>query len=105
VYGLSYLGFAFASKSLHIWILFAVYGIYYGFSDGALRAFVADLVKEEDKRGTAYGFYHGAVGFCALPASLILGYLWQTFGAHMAFSFGAVLALLAGVIFYIGFPK
>ena len=105
VYGISYLGFAFASRSLHVWILFAVYGVYYGLTDGALRAFVADLVKEEDKRGTAYGFYHGAVGFCALPASLILGYLWQTFGAHVAFSFGAVLALLAGVIFYLGFPK
>jgi MFS family permease len=105
VYGLSYLGFAFANRSLHVWILLTVYGVYYGLTDGALRAFVADLVKEEDKRGTAYGFYHGAVGFCALPASLILGYLWQTFGAHVAFSFGAVLALLAGVIFYIGFPK
>jgi len=105
VYGLSYLGFAFANRSLHVWILFAVYGVYYGLTDGALRAFVADLVKEEDKRGTAYGFYHGAVGFCALPASLILGYLWQTFGAHVAFSFGAVLALLAGVIFYIGFSE
>jgi MFS family permease len=105
VYGLSYLGFAFANRSLHVWILFAIYGVYYGLTDGALRAFVADLVKEEDKRGTAYGFYHGAVGFCALPASLILGYLWQTFGAHVAFSFGAVLALLAGVIFYIGFSE
>ncbi|MDP3025342.1 MAG: MFS transporter [candidate division Zixibacteria bacterium] len=105
VYGLSYLGFAFANRSLHVWILFAIYGVYYGLTDGALRAFVADLVKEKDKRGTAYGFYHGAVGFCALPASLILGYLWQTFGAHVAFSFGAVLALLAGVIFYIGFSE
>ena len=105
VYGLSYLGFAFANRSLHIWILFAVYGVYYGLTDGALRAFVADLVKDEGKRGTAYGFYHGAVGFCALPASLILGFLWQTFSATVAFSFGAVLALLAGVIFYIGFPK
>ncbi|HVP37048.1 MAG TPA: MFS transporter [Terriglobales bacterium] len=105
VYGLSYLGFAFANRSLHVWIFFAVYGIYYGFSDGALRAFVADLVKDEDKKGTAYGFYHGAVGLCALPASLILGYLWQSFGAHIAFSFGAALALSAGVIFYIGFPK
>jgi len=103
IYGLSYLGFAFATKSLHIWALFALYGVYYGLADGALRAFVADLVKEEDKRGTAYGFYHGAVGLCALPASLILGYLWQTFSAAYAFSFGAILAILAGIIFYFGF--
>ncbi len=105
VYGLSYLGFAFATSSFHIWLLFALYGFYYGLSDGALRAFVADLVKEEDKRGTAYGFYHGAVGLCALPASLILGYLWQTFSANAAFSFGAILAILAGIIFYLGFSE
>jgi len=105
VYGLAYLGFAFAKNSLHIWALFALYGIYYGLSDGALRAFVADLVREEDKRGTAYGFYHGAVGLCALPASLILGFLWQSFGATVAFSFGAVLAILAGMVFYFGFSE
>ena len=105
VYGLSYFGFAFATSSFHIWLLFALYGFYYGLSDGALRAFVADLVKEEDKRGTAYGFYHGAVGLCALPASLILGYLWQTFSTGVAFSFGAILAILAGIIFYLGFSE
>ncbi|MDH4222269.1 MAG: MFS transporter [candidate division Zixibacteria bacterium] len=103
IYGFSYFGFAFATSSIHIWLLFALYGLYYGLADGALRAFVADLVKEEDKRGTAYGFYHGAVGLCTLPASLILGYLWQTFSAGVAFSFGAVLAILAGMIFYSGF--
>ncbi len=105
VYGLSYLGFAFAKNSLHIWALFALYGIYYGVSDGALRAFVADLVKEEDKRGTAYGFYHGAVGLCALPASLIMGFLWQGFGAAVAFSFGSILAIIAGIVFYFGLGK
>jgi MFS family permease len=105
VYGLAYLGFAFATQALHIWGLFALYGVYYGISDGALRAFVADMVKDEDKRGTAYGFYHGAVGLCALPASLIMGFLWQGFGAAVAFSFGAILAILAGVVFYFGLSE
>jgi len=105
VYGLAYLGFAFATQALHIWVLFALYGIYYGISDGALRAFVADMVKDEDKRGTAYGFYHGAIGLCALPASLILGFLWQGFGAAVAFSFGSILAIIAGIVFYFGLAK
>ena len=105
VYGLAYLGFAFATQALHIWVLFALYGVYYGISDGALRAFVADMVKDEDKRGTAYGFYHGAIGLCALPASLILGFLWQGFGAAVAFSFGSILAIIAGIVFYFGLAK
>jgi MFS family permease len=105
VYGLAYSGFAFATQAFHIWVLFALYGIYYGISDGALRAFVADMVKDEDNRGTAYGFYHGAVGLCALPASLIMGFLWQSFNASVAFSFGAILAILAGVVFYFGLDE
>jgi MFS family permease len=54
VYGLVYLGFAFASKAYHIWLLFFIYGLFFGLSEGTERAWVADLV-EESKRGTAYG--------------------------------------------------
>ena len=105
VYSLSYFGFANASNSTHLWILFALYGFYYGLAEGTLRAFITDLVKDTDKRGTAYGFYHGVVGLCALPASLILGFLWQTFSAGVAFSFGAIMAILASVVFYLGFSE
>lgn len=97
VYGLVYLGFGLANKSWWLWLLFAFYGLYYAFTDGAMRAFVADLTKEE-KKATAYGIFHGTVGICALPASLIFGFIWQTFGTLYAFSFGAILALLAGFI-------
>jgi MFS family permease len=101
IYSLVYLGFAFATRSLHAWILFAVYGLYYGLADGTMRAYVADLV-EEEKRATAFGIYHGAVGLTALPASLIFGWLWQTAGTPVAFGFGAFLAFLAMLIFKFG---
>ncbi|GAG52678.1 unnamed protein product, partial [marine sediment metagenome] len=58
IYALVYLGFAIASSLWQVWLLFACYGIYYGIVEGVARAFVADLVPEE-KRGTAYGLYHG----------------------------------------------
>lgn len=97
VYGLVYLGFAFTREVIEIWILFAIYGVYYGLTDGVLRAYVADLVPSEH-RATAFGIYHAAVGLTALPASLIMGILWQTAGVTMAFSFGAALALVAGIL-------
>lgn len=97
VYALVYLGFAFATRSYHAWLLFAIYGFYYGLADGTVRAYVADLV-EEKKRATAYGIYHGAVGLTALPASLIFGWLWQSLGVNFAFCFGAGLSLLAFLI-------
>jgi len=94
IYALVYLGFAMASSLWEMWLLFACYGIYYGIVEGVARAFVADLVVEE-KRGTAYGLYHGVVGLTLLPASLIAGWLWQTYSPAAPFFLGAGLAFLA----------
>jgi len=94
VYALVYLGFALASRPWQVWLLFACYGIYYGIVEGVVRAFVADLVPEE-KRGTAYGLYHGVVGLTLLPASLIAGWMWQSIGPAAPFYFGASLAFIA----------
>jgi len=94
IYALVYLGFAVASSLWEVWLLFACYGVYYGIVEGVARAFVADLVIEE-KRGTAYGLYHGVVGLTLLPASLIAGWLWQALNPAAPFFFGAALAFLA----------
>lgn len=100
LYSLVYLGFANATIGWHTWALMIVYGIYYGLTEGVAKAFVADLVHPE-RRGTAYGVYHAAVGLAAFPASLIAGVLWQGVGSWMGFGpgapfiFGAALALLA----------
>ena len=104
-YGLVYLGFAFSKTGWEVWTLYALYGFYYAATEGTARALVADLVPESN-RGTAYGLYNAAIGITALPASLIAGLLWQGagtwtgFGASAPFLFGAVMALLAGVLFW-----
>jgi MFS family permease len=100
VYGLVYFGFAFASKPYHIWLLFFAYGLFFGLSEGTEKAWVADLV-EESKRGTAYGVYNFSVGMAAFPASLLMGLLWQTWGVKWAFSFGALLALIAALLAFL----
>lgn len=97
IYGLVYLGFAFASKAYQIWLLFIAYGLFYGLSEGTEKAWVADLV-EESKRGTAYGAYHFCIGIAALPASLLMGLIWKAIGVQWAFSFGAVMALIAAFL-------
>ncbi|MFH1003868.1 MAG: MFS transporter, partial [Chloroflexota bacterium] len=94
IYALVYLGFAVASRPWQVWLLFAVYGVYYGVVEGVVRAMVADLVTEA-KRGTAYGLYHGVVGFALLAASLLAGWLWQAVSPAAPFYLGAALALAA----------
>jgi MFS family permease len=106
VYGLIYLGFALSDTGAQIWLFYGVYGLYYALTEGASRAYVADLVPQE-QRGTAYGLFHAGVGLAALPASLIAGILWQGLGGWAGlgpaapFYFGAILALLAVVLFVI----
>lgn len=100
VYGLVYLGFARAAEGWQAWALMAVYGVYYAFTEGVAKAYVADLVPAE-LRGTAYGVFNAAVGLTAFPASFIAGVLWQGvlgwsgFGPSAPFYFGAALALTA----------
>lgn len=109
VYAVLYLGFGLAAAPWQVWLLYALYGIYYGTVEGTAKAFVADLVGPE-QRGTAYGVYNAAVGFSALPASLIAGVLWQGvgswqgFGAAAPFLFGATLALIAVILLFYLLP-
>ncbi len=74
--------------------LFLLYGLYSAATEGAERAFVADLVPAE-RRGTAFGWYHLAVGLSALPASILFGVLWNAYGSAAAFGVSAFLAVLA----------
>ena len=97
VYALVYLGMARAATAWQYGALFVAYGFYYGMTEGAEKALVADFVPSE-QRGTAYGLYHGAVGLAALPASVLFGWIWKSAGAPAAFEFGAALAGLAAVL-------
>lgn len=97
VYALVYAGFAFASRQWHVWALFATYGIYFGLTEGAEKALVADLAPAR-LRGSAFGLYHLTVGIGAFPASLLFGLVWEEAGAGAAFGMGAVLALLSSVM-------
>jgi len=97
VYALVYLGMARATAAWQYCALFVAYGAYYGLTEGAEKALVADYVPSE-RRGTAYGLYHGAIGLAALPASLLFGWIFTSAGPAAAFSVGAGLAGLAAVL-------
>ncbi len=109
-YALIYLGFALAGTGWQVWVLYAVYGVYYGLAYGTAKAMVADLVPAE-LRGTAYGTYNAALGLLDLPASLIAGLLWQGigpwggFGPSAPFLFGAGMALIAAILMILWKPR
>ena len=97
LYALVYAGFAFVAEEWQAWSLFVLYGFYFGLTEGAEKALVADLVPNE-KRGTAFGLYALAFSITVFPASLLLGAIWSVFGAATAFLFSAALSLVAAVL-------
>jgi MFS family permease len=109
VYAAIYYGFALAQSGLQVWVLYTIYGIYYGMAFGTANAMIADLVPGT-LRGTAYGTYNAILGILDFPASLIAGILWQGafswpgFGPAAPFLFGATLALIASILMMLWMP-
>jgi MFS family permease len=110
IYAFVYISFAllvFLSPDAQIiatFILFAIYALYYAFTEGAEKAFVADLVGNE-KRGTAFGLFNFSIGLGALPASIIFGFLYSFFdkrfpgfGGTVAFGFGGAIAIISMIL-------
>ena len=96
IFSLCYTAFSFNHSPLIIWFIFILYGLYYGFTEGNLRAYVADLTTPEI-RATAFGIYHTVVGITLLPANLLMGLLWQKFGFQTALLLGASLSFVSGI--------
>jgi MFS family permease len=96
LYALVYLGFALASSEWHAWILFAIYGLMFGLTEGAQKALVADLVPAS-RRGLAFGWFNFAIGIAALPASLLFGVVSDRASPSAAFMMGATFATAATI--------
>ena len=78
-----------------LWLMIGVslWGLHMGFSQGVLATLVADTTPRAFK-GTAFGIFNLVSGVCMLPASVLAGWLWQSYGADVCFYAGAVFAVL-----------
>jgi len=105
VYAGVYWAFGRARTPGAVWAFFGIYALYYALTEGAQRAYVADVAGPE-ARGRAFGLFHLATGIAALPASILFGLLWQNFGPAAAFDAGAGIALLAALaLAAVSFPR
>jgi MFS family permease len=97
IYAATYAGFALCRDSWQVWLLFTVYGAYYGLTEGAQKAMVVDIVPKE-WQGRALGTFQMAIGLAALPASALFGLVYRQLGAPAAFGTGSLLALFAIIV-------
>ena len=100
VYALVYAGFGFFDTPALVIAVFLSYGLYFGFTEGVEKAWVADLA-HESQRGTAFGYYNAVLGVGSLIASLLFGFIWTRVSPHAAFLTGSALALIATAGLYL----
>jgi len=72
----------------------ALWGMHMGLTQGLLAALVA-ATAPVDMRGTAFGVFNLVCGVALLAASVLAGWLWDTFGPAFTFYAGAALTLAA----------
>ncbi len=101
-YAASYACMAWVDSPTWIVVLIVAYALHYGAVEPTERAIVADLAPAH-LRGSAFGWFHGAVGIATLPASALFAVVWGSVGPGAAFGIGAGLALLAlgGLWFFV----
>jgi len=104
VYAAVYAGFAYLAELEVVIAVFLTYGLYFGLTEGAEKALIADLVPSS-LRGTAFGLYGGMLGIGALMASLVFGLVWEGVGPTAAFSLGALLAMSAAIALPFAVPR
>lgn len=100
VYTLVYMGFGMAGEMWHAWALFALYGLFYGLTEGGERAILADYSAPAE-RGQAFGWYYFVVGLVSLPASLLFGLLWRMWGSHAAFFISACVSAASAFLLFL----
>ncbi|HTT19020.1 MAG TPA: MFS transporter [Candidatus Sulfotelmatobacter sp.] len=97
IFAVVYFVFGRAPSVLAIWIIMAVYGIYYALTQPVLKALVVETVTQ-DIRGRALGIYFFATSVATLAASVITGELWKHFGGSVPFYVSAGLAVVSALV-------
>jgi MFS family permease len=97
IYAVIYALFPFAQTLTSFVVLFVVYAIPFTLTEGAERAWIADLVPAAT-RGRSFGLYYLANGLCVLIGTAIFGVIYQQISPLAAFFTGAVLALMAVMV-------
>lgn len=93
------LGFCFVTGLGGLWLAALFFGFAMSVSEGVERAVIGDFA-DPAARGTLFGWYYALVGLASIPAGLLLGWLWQSQGAAIAYAFAATAGFIAAAILH-----
>lgn len=84
IFSIVYFGFVVAPNLKFIWGLFMLYGIFAASTEGVAKAWVSDLIPDQN-RGTAIGLLTMLSSFAIMLGSFLTGLLWDKFGSTLPF--------------------
>lgn len=96
-YAVGFMALSLVEQGNALWVCTLLYGWLAGMGEGSERALIS-LYADERERGTAFGWYHLAVGLSAIPAGVLFGTIWHYWNAGIAFLFAGALALLCALL-------
>jgi len=91
------LGIIFGRSRLMIFLIFILYGMHKGALEPVQKTLVAEL-SPAAYRASCLGGFQMIIGFCAFPASLIAGLLWESFGRFAPYCLSLVLTATAAAL-------
>ena len=94
-------GFLFRFRSAYAVDCHPVFGFAMSIGEGVERAVMGDHAKP-DKCGALFGWYYALVVVASSPAGLIIGALWQVYGAPAAYGIAAIVGFVAALILHFG---
>ncbi len=98
LFAVVYTGFAFNPSTWMIFLLFLIYGIYAGATEGVTKAWITNIAQSKNT-ATAIGFYTSCESICTFIASMLAGILWSGFGSFYTFLITAIIAIVVIVCF------
>ena len=105
IFSVVYFGFASLNSFAFIWILFALYGVYASSTEGVLKAWVSDLVPDQN-RGSAIGLITMSSSIAMMIGSIAAGFLWDSFGSQVPFYLSfSVSLIVAGSLYWFSLNK
>jgi MFS family permease len=90
-------GFILIESLIGIASLFILYGLHKAAIEPVQKTLVSELSPER-YRASMLGAFQLVIGVCALPASVIAGFLWTTLGKIAPFTFSLALAAVATIL-------
>jgi MFS family permease len=100
IFAAVYLGFALFPDIYFMWLLFALYGIYAASTEGVVKAWVSDLIPDE-QRGSAIGLLTMLTSISVMVGSFVAGILWDQFGSIVPFTVSSIISAFVATLFLI----